>query len=155
MTRVQWGLGLTCLLLGTSAGAWDPGIRAQFKTDYREQGFEQLIADAVHDREQLPAEGKQESPYLQLVADATRPHNNFKLVTWVLCVSPTAEEPGTFLIVDSIKFTETPGTKGQELVVSYRRLKDPSRASTNKRWPYALLMARGWHDRVRCQAAQK
>ncbi|RKH52981.1 hypothetical protein D7X55_05540 [Corallococcus sp. AB049A] len=153
MARLQWGLGLTCLLLGTSAGATHPSIRAKFKTDYREQRFEQLTADDAETREEIPAEGTLEGPFLRLFSEVIQKQNNFKFATWVLCVSPTPEDEGTALLVDSVSRVEMPGKKGHELVVSYRRLKNPDRQSTRKVWPYAVLMAYGWHDRVRCQAA--
>ncbi|GMT99198.1 hypothetical protein KH5H1_33170 [Corallococcus caeni] len=150
--RFQWGLGLTCLLFGASAGAADPDIRASFKTDYREQGFEQMVSASAYDRDDLPAEGHLEGPYVRLIHQVARPKNNFKFITWVLCVSPTSEEDGTDLIIDSVQYIPKPEKDGPDLIVNYRRVKAPGNHTTSRGWPYALLVARGLHEKVRCQA---
>ncbi|RKH91470.1 hypothetical protein D7Y21_02550 [Corallococcus sp. AB045] len=149
MTRLQCGMGLVCLLLGASASATEPDIRARFKTDYRAQGFEQISADSAYARDELPAEGALAGPYLRLLGDVTQTRNNFKFASWVLCVSPTSEEDGTVLLIDSVNLIKEPEQNGPELIVSYRRVKTPGNPKS-RGWPYALLIVRGWHEKVRC-----
>ncbi|RKH47892.1 hypothetical protein D7X12_01425 [Corallococcus sicarius] len=146
-------MGLTCLLLGANAGAEGRDMRASFKTDYREQRFEQIIAASVDDLDYIPAEGRLKGPYLSLVDEAARPNNNFKFASWVLCVSSTSEENGTVLLIDSVQLIQKPEKNGPDLIVYYRRAKAPGIHSMRQVWPYAVLVAYGWHEKVSCRAA--
>lgn len=152
MNQLWRGIGLTCALLAGSVWGAEPDIQAQFKTDYREQGFEQFLASSVHDRDRLPPEGTLTSNYLTLVSDAIQPRNGFKFVSWVLCVSPTREPDGTVLIIDSVQHTQASETSPRSLEILYRRVKTPGQHTTNQVWPYALLMARGLFEHVTCRA---
>ena len=151
MMRFHWGMGLTCLLLGANAGAEGPDMRASFKTDIREQRFEQIIAASIDDKDYLPAEGRLQDRYLPLLDEAARPKNNFKFVSWLLCVSPTTEENGTVLIIDSVQRIPEPEKNGPELIVYYRRAKAPGIHARRPVWPYAVLVAYGWPEKISCR----
>ncbi|GMU03773.1 hypothetical protein [Corallococcus caeni] len=151
MMRFHWVVGLTCLLLGASAGA-TPDMRESFKTDYREQRFEQIIAASASELEHIPAEGILQSPYIRLVSEAARPRNTFKFSSWILCVSSTREEDGTVLLIDSVERIPEPKKDGPELIVYYRRVKAPGTHTKARVWPFAVLIAYGWPEKVSCRA---
>jgi len=136
------------LFAGTASGQNKGPIREV----NREQGYEQLLAASALSAEQLPPSGKLESNDVTLLAQALEPKNNFKFVTWVLCVAPKPDEDGTVLIVDSVQ--RHARDKGPSTVeVRYRRVKTPGRHTTNQVWPYAVLILRGWQDEVVCRPA--
>ena len=153
MMRLHWGVGLTCVLLGASTRAAGPNMRASFKTDFGEHRFEQIIAASVDDLDYIPPEGKLKGPYVPLLVEAARPKNNFKFSTWLLCVSPTSEENGTVLLIDSVQRIPKPEKNGPDLIVYYRRVKAPGTHSMRQVWPYAVLVAYGWPEKISCQAA--
>ncbi|WP_143075971.1 hypothetical protein [Stigmatella erecta] len=115
------------------------------------QGFEQVIASSVSRLDQLPRSGLLESEYLTFLSDSIRMRNAFKLVTWALCVSPQSEAGGNVLIVDSIR--GLPGEKRPATVeVLYRSVrKTASPPSATPVWPYAVVVLRGWHEKIVCR----
>ncbi|MBM7113480.1 hypothetical protein [Archangium primigenium] len=147
-------MGLTCLVWAAVAGAAGPDMRAHFKADDGNQGFEQLMASHVAHRDGVPAEGTLDKAFIALLADALRPPERFKVADWVLCVSPTREEDGTVLLVDSVQHVPEAEqrARGADLIVHYRRVKAPGEHTTRRVWPYAVLRTRGLHGKVLCQA---
>ncbi len=67
------------------------------------------------------------------------------------CVSRTSEPDGTVLLIDSVKHIAEPKGNGPDLIVYYRRVTAPGQHTTNRVWPYALLITRGLHKNVQCQ----
>lgn len=149
---------LACVLFAGTAFGQDNAARElievrQLREAIHKQDFEQLLAASVRDPSQLPKSGTLEGASVTFLHDALKPKNAFKFATWVLCVAPTSHEDGTVLVIDSVQTLAS--DKGPRTVeVRYRPMKASGQHTTNKVWPYAVLVVKGVPDEVVCRPAQ-
>ena len=156
--RILKRLAVMCVLFTGTAFGQDAATRELvedriLRNVAGERGFEQVIASNAFTREVLPPAGVLTSEYVTLLADALRPKNAFKVVTWTLCVSPQPEADGTVLVIDSVQ-TVFPGRSHGRAEVRYRTLRSSGSHTTQQTWPYAVLILRGMYAEVVCRPVE-